>query len=188
MTAKLPQSSTSWACYLVFKDRAVVLLPAFCYRRRFSSVPCSTAGAILLFEASGLVNFALPPRPRLFRTRPVASFFRFEEGRGFYFASAPPVNRFRCLVQPPTTATSFPAAFRSALNRFPSLVRRGAASTFFAAPPSTATGDLFNLSGPPALSRSSRSVERLSRSRGRGFYHRRVLCQPTSLTFDSAPT
>jgi hypothetical protein len=41
----------------------------------------------------------------------VASFFRFEEGRGCYLFAARPVNRFRCFVQPPSTATSFPSGF-----------------------------------------------------------------------------
>ncbi len=54
----------------------------------------------------------------------------------------------------------------------------GAASTSSPRPPSSATGDLFNLSDP---SRHFRA-ELLSRSRGRGVYHRRVGCQPTSLT------
>jgi hypothetical protein len=57
LTAKRPQSSSSWACYLVFKDRAA------CSALRLPvSVPIpigspSISGAHLLFHASGPVNF-----------------------------------------------------------------------------------------------------------------------------------
>jgi hypothetical protein len=66
LTAKLPQSSSSWACYLVFKDRAVVLPHGFvlpspipigspfnCRGRFFYSTPRGlSTSALRLFSPS----------------------------------------------------------------------------------------------------------------------------------------
>jgi hypothetical protein len=89
LTAKLPQSSSSWACYLVFKDRAASLLFGFVLPSPISQpVSPSTTGALLLFEPSGLVNFALR-LPSPFVQNPPSGFVLPVLGRGAASTSLP---------------------------------------------------------------------------------------------------
>ncbi|WP_233587640.1 hypothetical protein, partial [Corallococcus sp. CA049B] len=90
-----PQSITTWACYLVFKDRAACfasrpLLPS-------TSLPVSfqPAGLQLLFQFAVSVNFAFASCGLLRISSAPSSDFRrfFSKGSGFYFSAAFPVNR-----------------------------------------------------------------------------------------------
>lgn len=149
MTAKLPQSSSSWACYLVFKDRAVVTLTAFCYRCRFSAGSPQQPGAILLFEAVRLVNFALPLSSSSLQNPPSGFVLPFRGGARLLLRPRAPCQ--------PVSVFSSTTAYRHLYFRPSSVQRRtasrlssvgGAASTSSPRPPSTATGDLFKLSVP----------------------------------------
>ncbi len=100
LTAKLPQSSSSWACYLVFKDRAACSASRLVLPSSAFADSLVFRGALLLFEPAELVNCLL----RCFV--PAAS---LGEGRGFYFFSASRVNRFRLIY----STENRPAFFRA---------------------------------------------------------------------------
>ncbi len=89
--------SSSWACYLVFKDRAALCFPAaLCYRSAFQLRGLeSTAGLHSLFEAAFSVKllFFGASRPLLGFSAPRQCFGAFlPRGSGFYFSAAFPVN------------------------------------------------------------------------------------------------
>ena len=168
---------------MVFKDRAACLTSRLVLPSGLLCAgPPSTSGALLLFQPPELVNFDFASAfssPSSLLNPPSGFVLPFRGG-----ARLLPLLR---LPRQPVSVFCSTTVYRYLISGRFSVQRRtasllpsggGAASTSSPRPPSTATGDLFNLSVP---SRHFRA-ELLSRSRGRGFYHRRVGCQPTSLT------
>jgi hypothetical protein len=98
LTAELPQSSSSWACYLVFKDRAAcspsrLVLPSPTFHR----VPFNHRGRTFYFNPRNLSTTCFRCFPSVCsELRATASFFPFlREGRGFYVTAASRVNTLR---------------------------------------------------------------------------------------------
>jgi len=157
-------------------------LHGLCYSPAFSApVPLQPRGRFFYFNLGSLsTSTSLPfPASSSLKNPPSGFVLPFRGG-----ARLLPRRRSPCQ---PVSVFCSTTVYRHLISGRFSVQRRtasllpsvgGAASTSAPHPPSTATGDYSICQSPRDIS----GPELLSRSRGRGFYHRRVGCQPTSST------